>query len=104
MCGFMGLCVCMFVGLWILISRKMWAESLPLMAASLRREENKSDFLDSLLSFGFDNHLLCAKPRSGRWRGVAVNRGEQMKAQSICAPRRGLGHPPARCPGVGTWS
>lgn len=104
MCGFMGLCVRTFVDLWILISRKMWAESLPLMAASLRREENKSDFLDSLLSFGFDKHLLCAKPGYGHWRDVAVNRGKQTKAQSIYAPRRGLGHPPARCPGVGTWS
>lgn len=62
MCGFMGLCVRTFLGLWILISRKMWAESLPLMAASLWREENKSDVLDSLLSFVFDKHLLCVKP------------------------------------------
>lgn len=58
----MGLCVHTFLGLWILISRKMWAESLPLMAASLWREEKKSDVLDSLLSFVFDKHLLCAKP------------------------------------------
>lgn len=47
-CGFTGPCVRRFVGLWILISRKVWAESLPLMAASPRREENKSDFLLSL--------------------------------------------------------
>ena len=64
MCGFVGLCVRTFVGLWILISRKMWAKSLSFMAASLQREENKSDFLDSLLSFVFDKHLLCAKHRA----------------------------------------
>ena len=101
MCGFVGRCVCTFVGLWILISRKMWAKSLPFMAASLQREENKSNFLDSLLSFVFDKHLLCAKPRSGRWRDVAVNRGEKTKAWSICVPRRGLGHPPCQVPRCG---
>lgn len=36
------------MGLWILISRKTWTASLLLMAASLRRKENKSDFPLSL--------------------------------------------------------
>lgn len=48
LCGFGDLLVRRSVGLWILISRKVWAESLPLMAASLRKEENMPDFLFSL--------------------------------------------------------
>lgn len=63
-CGFLDSWVCRSVGLWILISRKMWAESLFLTAASVRQEENKPDFLFSLV---FIKHLLCAKPCSGYW-------------------------------------
>lgn len=34
-----------FMDLWVLIFRKRWAESLPLVAARIRKEENKSVFL-----------------------------------------------------------
>lgn len=90
------------MGPWILISRKMWAESLPLMTASLGKEENTSDFLFSLLyllsTYYVPSSILVTGGHSGEQKGA-----DQFCPVGASVPLRGgLGLPTAGgC--VGIW-
>lgn len=112
-CRSLGVCVCEPVdvwlygpvGQWVLISRKTWAASLLLVAASLRRKENKSDFPLSLsLSLIFTKHLLRATPCAGHWGTSQRTEGnrQNLPSWSVCVLGGAGGLLCARCCAV-TW-
>ena len=100
MCGALDPWVCRSVGLWMLISRKMWAQSLPLMAASLRKEENKADSLFSL-SCIYEAPTMC-QPLLWLLGDTAVNNREQITSAPVPLGWGAQGLLWARCC-VGTW-